>query len=159
MIPNTKQSNPEEGSPMRSTRTAPTIALAAAFSLALAACGSDAGDTSDSDASDTAEIEADDAIDAEVGDTAVDLAPEDGDEAAAVEPAEESAGDEQLPTIAVTINVLGDVVGAVVGKYAEVVTIMPVGADPHGFAASADQVNRMLTADADGENRRVLDAS
>lgn len=111
---------------MRTTPTTPTIAVAAALGLALAACGSDAGDTSDS----------------EVGQAQV----EDGD--AGAEPADEPAADGDVPTIAVTTNVLGDVVEAVVGDAAEVITIMPVGADPHDFQASAQEVVAINDADA-----------
>ena len=53
-----------------------------------------------------------------------------------------------LPTIAVTTNILGDVVENLVGDTANVITVMPVGADPHDFQASAQQVNDMGTADA-----------
>ncbi len=52
------------------------------------------------------------------------------------------------PTIAVTTNILGDVVGELVGDQADVVTIMPVGADPHSFQASAQEINELLSADA-----------
>ncbi len=52
------------------------------------------------------------------------------------------------PTIVVSTNILGDVVGELVGDQAEVVTIMPVGADPHDFQASAQEVDQLLRADA-----------
>ena len=55
---------------------------------------------------------------------------------------------EDAPTIAVTTNILGDVVGELVGDQANVVTIMPVGADPHDFQASAQEVDLLLGADA-----------
>lgn len=58
------------------------------------------------------------------------------------------SGGEGRPTIVVTTNILGDVVGELVGAQAEVVTIMPVGADPHEFQASAQEVDRLLEADA-----------
>ena len=51
-------------------------------------------------------------------------------------------------TIAVTTNVLGDVVEEIAGDQAEVVTIMPVGADPHDFQPSAREVDAMVRADA-----------
>lgn len=54
----------------------------------------------------------------------------------------------ERPTIAVTTTILGDVVGRVVGDRAEVVTIMPVGANPHDFQPSARQVNDVRDADA-----------
>ncbi|MGE3449162.1 MAG: metal ABC transporter solute-binding protein, Zn/Mn family [Microbacteriaceae bacterium] len=51
-------------------------------------------------------------------------------------------------TVVVTTNILGDVVEAVAGDQLEVVTIMPVAADPHSFQASARQVDQMRRADA-----------
>ena len=45
-----------------------------------------------------------------------------------------------VPTVVVTTNMLGDVVEQMVGDHVNVVTIMPVGADPHDFQASAQQV-------------------
>ena len=74
---------------------------------------------------------------------------DDGDDDAAGS----SAGDEadpggEQPTIVVTTNILGDVVGELVGDQANVVTIMPVGADPHDFQASAQEIDRLLSADA-----------
>ena len=47
------------------------------------------------------------------------------------------------PTVAVTTNILGDVVENLVGSEMNVMTIMPVGADPHDFQASAQQVAAM----------------
>ena len=47
------------------------------------------------------------------------------------------------PTVAVTTNILGDVVANLVGSEMNVMTIMPVGADPHDFQASAQQVAAM----------------
>lgn len=52
------------------------------------------------------------------------------------------------PTVAVTTSLLGDVVANLVGDAAEVVTIMPAGADPHDFQASAQQVAELRQADA-----------
>lgn len=52
------------------------------------------------------------------------------------------------PAVVVTTNILGDVLEALAGDQVEVVTIMPVGADPHTFQASARQANRMREADA-----------
>ncbi len=66
-----------------------------------------------------------------------------------------SGADGDRPTIVVTTNILGDVVGEIVGDQAEVITIMPVGADPHDFQASAQEVDQLLAADAlivNGEN-------
>lgn len=50
------------------------------------------------------------------------------------------------PTVVVTTNILGDVVTRIVGDAADVVTIMPVGADPHDFQASARQVDTIRSA-------------
>lgn len=52
------------------------------------------------------------------------------------------------PTVVVTTNILGDVVGELIGDQAEVITIMPVGADPHDFQPSAQEVDQMQKADA-----------
>ena len=51
------------------------------------------------------------------------------------------------PTIVATTNILGDVISNLVGDQFDVVTIMPVGADPHVFQASAQQVASMGDAD------------
>ena len=52
-----------------------------------------------------------------------------------------------VPTVVVTTNILGDVVTQLAGGTVEVVTIMPVGADPHDFHASAQQAAAMRAAD------------
>ena len=59
-----------------------------------------------------------------------------------------SAAPADAPTIAVTTNILGDVVENLVGDVANVETIMPVGSDPHDFQASAQQVALVGDADA-----------
>ena len=61
-----------------------------------------------------------------------------------------TAGDApaDAPTVAVTTNILGDVVTNIVGDQLNVVTIMPVGADPHDFQASAQQVAQIGEAQA-----------
>ena len=51
-------------------------------------------------------------------------------------------------TIAVTTTVLGDVVDDLVGDLAEVVTIMPAGANAHDFQASAREAAVLAGADA-----------
>ncbi|MGY5883631.1 zinc ABC transporter substrate-binding protein AztC [Modestobacter lacusdianchii] len=51
------------------------------------------------------------------------------------------------PLVVVTTDVLGDVVGELVGDQAEVVTLMPRGADPHSFEISAQEAARMRAAD------------
>lgn len=48
-----------------------------------------------------------------------------------------SASGSDRPLVAVTTNILGDVVGELVGREAEVLTLMPPGADPHSFEISA----------------------
>ena len=60
---------------------------------------------------------------------------------------DDTASGDDRPTIVVTTNILGDVVGAVVGDAASVEVVMPVGADPHEFAASARQAEAMADAD------------
>ena len=63
--------------------------------------------------------------------------------------AEAGASDEQArPSVVVTTNILGDVVTELLGNQADVTTIMPVGADPHDFQASAQEINHLLAADA-----------
>jgi len=62
-----------------------------------------------------------------------------------------SAGSDR-PLVAVTTNVLGDVVAEVVGDAAEVMVLMPAGADPHSFEVSAKEAARLRTADLVVEN-------
>lgn len=52
------------------------------------------------------------------------------------------------PTVAVTTSILGDVVADLVGDQAEVVVLMPAGADPHTFQPSARDADRARRADA-----------
>ncbi len=54
---------------------------------------------------------------------------------------------EDRPLVVVTTDVLGDVVGELAGGQAEVVTLMPRGADPHSFEVSAREAARMREAD------------
>ncbi len=56
------------------------------------------------------------------------------------------------PLVAVTTNVLGDVVTEVVGDAAEVMVLMPAGADPHSFEVSAQEAARLRSADLVVEN-------
>ncbi|HVM08477.1 MAG TPA: metal ABC transporter substrate-binding protein [Acidimicrobiales bacterium] len=58
-----------------------------------------------------------------------------------------ASGEGGRASIVVTTNVLGDVVSSIVGDQAEVTTIMPVGANPHDFQASAQQAAAMRAAD------------
>lgn len=57
-------------------------------------------------------------------------------------------GDDAAITIAVTTTVLGDVVADLVGDLADVVTIMPAGANAHDFQASAQEAAVLADADA-----------
>jgi len=56
------------------------------------------------------------------------------------------------PLVAVTTNILGDVVTEVVGDAAEVMVLMPAGADPHSFEVSAKEAARLRSADLVVEN-------
>jgi zinc/manganese transport system substrate-binding protein len=58
-----------------------------------------------------------------------------------------SAGAGDRPTIVVTTPILGDVVSNLVGDEATVEVIMPAGADPHEFQASAREAAEMREAD------------
>lgn len=61
---------------------------------------------------------------------------------------DDASGSTSTPTVVVTTNILGDVVESFAGDHVDVVTIMPVGADPHDFQASAQQANQIREADA-----------
>ena len=61
---------------------------------------------------------------------------------------DEESGSAGRPQVVVTTTILGDVVGELVGDLAEVTVVMPIGASPHDFAPSAQQVNDMAQADA-----------
>jgi zinc/manganese transport system substrate-binding protein len=63
-----------------------------------------------------------------------------------------SAAGSDRPLVAVTTNILGDVVGEVVGDAADVVVLMPPGADPHSFEVSAQEAARLRAADLVVEN-------
>ena len=108
---------------MTTFRARTSLPLIAGLVLIAAACGSD------SDASTT---EADSSG-----------APATGASSAGDSP---SAG--EVVTVVVTTNILGDVVSELLDDQADVITIMPVGADPHDFQASAQEIDRMLSADA-----------
>lgn len=54
---------------------------------------------------------------------------------------------EDVPTVVVSTDVLGDVVSKLLGDAAAVVTIMPTGADPHEFQPSAREVATITGAD------------
>ena len=63
-----------------------------------------------------------------------------------------SPGADDRPLVAVTTNVLGDVVQQVVGEQAEVMVLMPPGADPHSFEVSAREAADLRRADLVVEN-------
>ena len=69
-----------------------------------------------------------------------------GDDATTDAAAASDAGGDR-PSLVVTTNILGDVVENLVGDQFEVTTIMPVGADPHTFSPSAQQVALISSAD------------
>lgn len=58
-----------------------------------------------------------------------------------------AGGADDRPSVVTTTNILGDVVAAVAGDVADVTTIMPVGANPHDFQASAQEAAAMRQAD------------
>ena len=59
--------------------------------------------------------------------------------------AEEPTG--QGPVVVATTSILGDIASGVVGQQGEVEVLIPVGADAHDFAPSAQQVSLISTAD------------
>ena len=63
------------------------------------------------------------------------------------ENASDSSALSEKPLIVVTTNILGDVVSNMVGESFDVEIIMPPGADPHDFQASAQQVAKIMEAD------------
>ena len=74
----------------------------------------------------------------------------------------DTSTDSEPATVVVTTTILGDVVRQVVGDQVNVETIMPTGADPHVFQASAKQVDLMMNADllisnGEGFEERLLD--
>jgi len=54
---------------------------------------------------------------------------------------------DEAGSVVATTEVLGSVVGQLVGDSAEVTTIMPSGADPHGYEPSARDAERLMAAD------------
>ena len=124
---------------MRPFTTRSTVAVLASAGLVFAACGSDDADTAPEPVDEPTDSDSDTAPE-EDADADASGARTDGDSDGA------ASGD--LPTIVVTTNILGDVVSEAVGSAADVITIMPVGADPHDFQASAQEVDAIMNADA-----------
>lgn len=58
-----------------------------------------------------------------------------------------STASDDRPLVAVTTNILGDVVTELIGDQAEVLVLMPPGADPHSFEISAQEAARLERAD------------
>ncbi len=58
-----------------------------------------------------------------------------------------AAAQEEARSVVVTTEVLGSVVEQLVGDVADVTVIMPSGANPHSYEASARDAERMLNAD------------
>ncbi len=143
---------------MRKSLNRSTLAIFASAGLVVAACGSDGDDTSEEPPAveDDAPAEAEDTESPVAADEA---AGDDADAEADQAPAQADEASTEVPTIVVTTNVLGDVVEEVVGDAAEVVTLMPVGADPHGFQASAQEVDTLMSADALIVNGAALEES
>jgi zinc/manganese transport system substrate-binding protein len=57
------------------------------------------------------------------------------------------AEEDERPLVIVSTNILGDVVGELVGDEAQVVTLMKPDADPHSFEISAQEAARLRSAD------------
>lgn len=55
--------------------------------------------------------------------------------------------DGERAAVVVTTSILGDIVAEVLGDQADVEVIMPLGSDPHDFAASSQQAEAMEEAD------------
>ncbi|SDU90333.1 zinc/manganese transport system substrate-binding protein [Microlunatus sagamiharensis] len=58
-----------------------------------------------------------------------------------------TATTDDRPRVVVSTNVLGDVVGELVGDQAEVMTLMKPDADPHSFQVSAQEAARLRSSD------------
>ena len=124
---------------MRKILTLSRVAAVCSLSVLTVACGSD--DSTSDDTTATSSETAEEIVTADTVDAAGTTSP-----SGTTTPADTSSNDE-LPTIVVTTNILGDIVTQTVGDLAEVEVIMPVGADPHDFAPSARQAESMENAD------------
>ena len=67
------------------------------------------------------------------------------------------ADDDRIRVVATT-TILGDVVGNVAGSDADVEVLMPIGASPHGFVPSSQQVAKIYSADLVVANGLDLEA-
>ncbi len=70
-----------------------------------------------------------------------------------------AAADEGTGTVTVTTEVLGSVVGQLVGDAGEVIVIMPGGANPHSYEPSARDAESVLNADVVVSNGLDLEES
>lgn len=114
---------------MRSSRLALIPAAALAFAAPLSACSSD-------------EASPDTESAAVIAEETVDSTPEEA------EPATGEAASSPVNVVATT-TVLGDVAAQIVAcanPESTTTTLMPIGADPHDFAPSSEQVAQMVTA-------------
>jgi zinc/manganese transport system substrate-binding protein len=59
----------------------------------------------------------------------------------------DAASSGERPKVVVTTNIIGDMVGEVIGEEADVEVIMPLGSDPHDFEPSARQAEAIEEAD------------
>jgi zinc/manganese transport system substrate-binding protein len=53
---------------------------------------------------------------------------------------------DERPVVVVTYSILGDIVSRLVGDAARVEVVVPDGSDPHEFSASAQDIERMMSA-------------
>ena len=122
-------------SPLTTRRAGRLVALLGAVTL-VAACGS--GDSATTETS------------AAAGTTATTVATE---TTAAPAPPETTAAPttttttiDERPVVVVTYSILGDIVSQLVGDTARVEVVVPDGSDPHEFSASAQDIERMMSA-------------
>ena len=115
---------------MRKILTLSRVAAICSLGVLAVACGSD-----DTTSDNTSATPSETTVEIVTADTAGTTGPTD------------TSSNDELPTIVVTTNILGDIVTQTVGDLAEVEVIMPAGADPHDFAPSARQAESMENAD------------
>ena len=81
------------------------------------------------------------------GTSSLAIAPASTDTTAVPEPAPGQAPESERLLLVATTTILGDLVANVVGADADLVVLLPVGADPHDYRASAAQVALLHDAD------------
>ena len=129
------------------------LGAAAALVLALAACGSDDGAGGGASTS-AAPAVTEAAAEPEAGGASTSAAPPATE--AAAEPSEPEAEAEPLSIVATT-TILGSIAANVAGADAEVVVLLPTGADPHDYQPSAAQVALLQGADLVVANGLLLE--